>query len=403
MVGLTLSQAFLLLAFAALALALHCFTTYPLSLILFAHKRPAPRLRPEAAERPGLAICMCAYNEEQVIAAKAEQLLKIAENYGPATIHVYADAPSDRTVERLAPYADRIDLVVGQKRMGKTAGMNQLVERSGGDLILFTDANVMSDSDCAVELSRAFADDSVGCVTAHLVYSNRTESATSALGSLYWRLEEAIKRVESETVGVIGVDGAMFMIRRDLHRSPPPHLIDDLWLSLMILASGHRLCSASHVRIYERSAVGAEEERQRKRRIACQAANVHRALWGELRKLPPGKLYAYLSHRVMKWLSPFLLLASGLLALLAVAVAWGAGWAWMVLAALLGAVVIGHFGNMKPFSLVSSALFSLLGVAAGLLDSLVSGKTYTVWDPASSVRDAQDTVKRRAPHKGAHP
>lgn len=399
MVGQAFSATVLLLALAMLACALHCFVSYPLSLLLFARKQTPPVLRKDGAKSPSLAICMCAYNEEQVIAAKVEQLLQMAENYGPATIHVYADAPADRTVERLLPYASRIDLVIGQQRLGKTAGMNRLVARSSSDLILFTDANVMGDADNAIELSRPFADPRIGCVTAQLVYSNRSESATSALGALYWRLEEAIKRVESATVGVVGVDGAMFMIRRSLHRPPPPHLIDDLWLSLSILASGFRLHSASHVRIFERSATGAEEEHMRKRRIACQAANVHRALWPVLKALPPMKLYAYLSHRVMKWLSPFFLLAAASLGLLEIGIHWNAASAWLALFSGIAAIAIGHFANVRPFSLLSSAFFSLLGVAAGLVDALVSGKTYTVWDPATSVRAT--SKPRRRPSEGA--
>ena len=386
MFGTALSATFAVLALALLALAGHCFAFYPASLRLFLGKAPPPRMAAPNQPRPSLAICLCAYNEEKLIVAKIERLLEMAADYGPATIHVYADAPSDSTAELLAPFADRIDLVVGDVRAGKTSGMNLLVVRSDSELILFTDANVMSDARCASELARPFADASIGCVTARLVYSNQRESATSAIGALYWRLEEEIKRLESETVGVIGVDGAMFMIRRALHQPTPPHLIDDLYLSLRILIAGSRVYSADHVRVYERNAVGAEEEKQRKRRIACQAANVHRALWPDLKHLPAPQLYAYLSHRVMKWLTPFFLAGAALSALLAIASDWGTVAAIGVTAACLAALAAGHLLNARPFSILSSASLSLFGVAAGVLESLFTKKTYTVWDPAASIR-----------------
>lgn len=396
MFATTLPTTFALLALALLALAGHCFVLYPLSLRLFFAKRPAPYLALRGAPRPSLAICLCAYNEERLIAAKVERLLEIAADYGPATIHVYADAPSDSTAELLHRYADRIDLVIGEGRAGKTYGMNLLVARSQSELILFTDANVVSDADCAVELARPFADPAIGCVTAHLIYSNRGESPTSAIGALYWRLEEAIKRIESETVGVIGVDGAMFMIRRALHQPPPPHLIDDLYLSLKVLIAGFRIHSAEHVRVYERSAVGAGEEKQRKRRIACQAANVHRALWLELRRMPASRLYAYLSHRVMKWLTPFFLAGAVASGLAALAAAFGPALACAALASALALLLIGHAHEARPLSVLSSAVLSLSGVAAGVLESLFTSRTYTVWDPALSIRaDALSPQRRK--------
>lgn len=386
MIGTTLPVLFALLALALLALASHCFVFYPLSLRLFFRKLPEPRLAPSNAPRPSLAICLCAYNEERLIVAKIERLLEVAKLYGPATIHCYADAPSDSTAMLLRRYADRIDLVVGERRAGKTVGMNLLVARSDSELILFTDANVISDANCAIELARPFADPSIGCVTAQLIYSNQRESATSAIGALYWRLEEAIKRIESETVGVIGVDGAMFMIRRSLHRPPPPHLIDDLYLSLRILIAGSRVHSANHVQVYERSAVGADEEKQRKRRIACQAANVHRALWPELRQMPLRHRYAYLSHRIMKWLTPFLLAGAMLSALAAFALYWGSLPAVSITATGLALGLMGHSLHLGPLSALSSAVLSLVGVAAGILESLFMHRTYAVWDPALSVR-----------------
>ncbi len=383
---MTFSAAFLLLALGFLGLAGHCFVFYPLSLRMFLKRMPPPILAAPDAPRPSIAICMCAYNEEILIVAKIVRLLEVAAHYGPATIHVYADAPSDSTAELLRPFADKIDLVIGEVRSGKTYGMSVLAARSESELILFTDANVVSDENCAWELARPFADPTIGCVTAHLVYSNKLESATSAIGALYWRLEEAIKKVESETVGVIGVDGAMFVIRRALYQPPPPHLIDDLYLSLRILIAGSRIYSADHVRVCERNAIGAAEEKLRKRRIACQAANVDRALWPELKTLPAQKLYAYLSHRVMKWLMPFFIGASAFCTLVAITSHGGVALAGALICESLAALGIGHFLNIRPFSIISSAALSLYGVAVGVLESLFRRKTYAVWDPAISIR-----------------
>ncbi|PZU07019.1 glycosyltransferase [Sphingomonas sp.] len=374
------------MAAALLALSVHPMLTYPLSLAAFGRKHAPARLRAPDAPRPSLAICMCAYREQEVIAAKIERLIEIARAYGPATIHVYLDAPSDDTVAIAQRYADRIDLVIGTERTGKTYGMNLLVERSRSELLLFTDANVESEADVAIELSAPLADPTIGCTTAQLIYSNSRESPTSRLGSFYWALEEWIKRIESDRIGLVGCDGAMFMMRRSLHSPPPPYLIDDLYLSLQILASGSRIVSVDHVHVYERSATGADEEKRRKQRIACQALNVHRAMWPRLRRMRWLPLYAYVSHRPIKWFMPFFVAGAIIAGFVALGLAAGplvAGIALLVAAILL---VVGERAQIKPFSLISSALLSLFGVGQGVLESIFLKKTYAIWDPALSVR-----------------
>lgn len=368
--------------------------TYPISLVAFSRRKPPPRLRPIDAPRPSLAICMCAYREQDVIAAKIERLIEMAEAYGPATIHVYLDAPTDGTGEIAARYADRIDLVLGSERAGKTYGMNLLVARSDSELLMFTDANVESDVDAAITLTRPLADPEIGCATAQLIYSNSRESPTSRLGALYWSLEEWIKRIESDRIGLVGCDGAMFVMRRDLHTPPPPYLIDDLYLSLRILISGHRIVSVEQVQVYERSATGADEEKRRKQRIACQAINVHRAMWPRLRRMPPLPLYAYLSHRPVKWLMPFFVAGAIVAAFVALALATDPPIASGMALGVTILLVIGEKAQIRPLSHVSSALLSLWGVGVGVCESVFLGKTYAIWDPAVSVRLETPSLRR---------
>jgi cellulose synthase/poly-beta-1,6-N-acetylglucosamine synthase-like glycosyltransferase len=369
-------------------LAAHPFAIYPLTLRFFPRRSSdLPAALPQGGVRPKLAICMSAYNEARLIRRRMERLIDAADRYGNATIHVYADGPQDGTIEILREFESRIDLVVSTGRAGKTFGMNTLVARSDSELLMFTDANVMHDDAIIEKLVAPFADPTIGCVSARLIYSNADDSPAAATGAAYWRAEESIKAIESQTVGLIGVDGAMFVLRRDGHVPPPPHLIDDLYLSLIVLASGKRLVSAPDALVYERSAVAAEEELVRKRRIACQAINVHRALWPRLRRLPAPAFYGYLSHRMLKWLTPFVVLAAGLCALPVAAAVLG----WpVVVAGIVGGMILLLIGRALRIGLAEraiAALLSLIGVALGVIDSVWSAKTYAVWQPADSVRD----------------
>lgn len=369
--------------------AIHPYVTYPLSLGLMKPLPSGPQQAGSDADPPrrSLAICMCAYNEERVIVAKVESLLRMAAAYGPASIHIFVDAASDRTAELLQPYADRIDLVVSSVRSGKTAGMNLLVERSGGELIACTDANVSAADDAVIRLTAVFDDPTIACASARLAYENSEESGSSGAGAAYWTLEEWVKGLESRTTGLIGVDGALFVIRRAAYRATPPHLIDDLCVSLNVLIDGHRVVSCPDVLVHERSAISWQEEFRRKRRIACQGLNVHRAMWPRLVTLPPAKLYGYISHRLLKSLIPFTVAASALCFWAAIAAVLGAPAALALAAAGIGLVIISALIGVRPARLALNALVALVGVGSGILEALILRRTYTVWTPAASVRD----------------
>lgn len=381
----------IVVAVAVSIVGIHPFVTYPLSLLLFRRKHAiVPGRTPEATGfRPSVAICMSAFNEERVIVAKMESLLAMAATYlGQVSLHLYVDGSTDDTMRLLMPYADRADIVFSNDRRGKTWGMGQLVARSQSDLLLFTDANVVSDLDALNGLMAPFVDPSVGLASARLRYNNPAESATSRSGAVYWELEERIKRIEGETIGLVGVDGAMFMIRRSLYGTPPPQLIDDLYVSLLVLIEGSRIISVDSVIVSERSAALASEEFTRKKRIACQAWNVHRALWPELRQMPWPRLYGYLSHRVLKWLTPLVALVALLSYLAVLAMMVGIPRAALAVVLGCGLVVLGGAFNFGPASVILSMLSSLAGVGVGLFESIFQKQTYTIWKPADSVRSA---------------
>jgi len=162
-----------------------------------------------------------------------------------------------------------------------------------------------------------------------------------------------------------------------------------------VLLSGARILSVDGVTVFERSAARAEEEYARKKRIACQAWNVHRALWPQLRRMPAWQVYGYLSHRVLKWWLPVGVMLAGL-AWLAVAVQV-AGPVVVAVAVLGGValVAIAAAAGLHAASLLTTTLYSLAGVGVGLCESIFRRRTYTVWAPAGSVRGERDS--RAAP------
>lgn len=366
--------------------ALHPFITYPLSLWVLTKVRPRPLTpAPGSSREPDLAILMCAYNEEGIIEAKAKNLLDLKAAYPNIEVLVYVDAATDRTAELLRPYEGQIRVVVSSERTGKTPGMNLLMSMTQKPIILFTDANVMIDSDAPKQLMRYFADPHVGCVAGNLRYTNANASVTAESGSLYWRLEEWIKRKESAIGSCMGADGSLFAIRRELHTPPPAELCDDMFVSLQVLCRGARVVQAADVSAFEQSVTSASEEFTRKARIACQSFNAHQHLWPSLRRSSPLVLYQYLSHKWLRWFAFAWLVGAvffGELALLA-----KHEFVLAVCLPMVGALLllVGYLGWEKRLSQIWDILSAFAGTGLGVFQSM-RGRTYTTWTPAASIR-----------------
>lgn len=368
--------------------ALHPFTTYPLSLWILRRWLFAPLPKDGAAEAPSpgdMAICMCAYNEERVIEAKIENLLALKRAHQGLEILVYVDAASDRTAEILRRYEDEIRLHVSSERYGKTHGMNLLMSMVTKPIVMFTDANVMIDGDAPRKLARYFADPAIGCVSGHLRYTNPDASVTARSGSLYWRMEEWTKRLETDTGSAMGADGSLFAIRRALHHAPPDTIIDDMYVSLMVYCDGYRVVQADDVIAYEESVTAPTEEFWRKVRIASCAFNVHRVLWPRIRGMDAFSIYKYVSHKWIRWLTIYFLVAG--LSLVAVGLVWGGatGTAVWLLGLWAAVLMVGAFSTSGPLAQGWDILCAFAATGLGVLRS-VRGERMKTWTPASSIR-----------------
>ena len=379
-----------LFGFAAFCLfaASHPFVTYPLS--LWALRRV--RFQPIASDawdslpRPTtFSICVCAYNEASVIERTIVNLLKLRESAEDVQILMYVDGATDGTAEIARRYEDRIDLVVSEERCGKNYGLNELTKRVRGDIVVLIDANTEIAPDALVNLGRYFTDPSVGCVCGHLLFVNADETVTAETGSLYWRLEEHIKQLESEIGSAMGADGSLYAFRWQYIRTVPYGVADDMYLSLSILCDGLRVVRADDVRAFERSASSANDEFRRKIRIACQGFSAHKALWPRLRKLDALTVYQYVSHKLLRWFTAPILFCAFAFALMGVAVALGTPWA---IAVGIGVVLLFWGGNVagwRLFTTVIDILQAFVATAIGVHRSL-NGTVVGTWEPAGSVR-----------------
>lgn len=369
-----------------LALAAHPFTTYPLSLVLLKRWRARPLKPAERTQPYRYAVCVAVYNEAAVIRRKAENLVALRQKLGDAELLVYVDGASDDTAKILSEFAPDIDVVVSPKRSGKSAGMNALLARTTADIVIFTDANAIIDSEGIAALNGYFNDPKVGCVCGHLVYSGDADfSQTAHVGSAYWRLEEHIKQLESDTGSAMGADGALFAIRRELYRPVREDVIDDMFTSISILCDGYRVVRAEEFRAWEPPTTQSDEEFRRKVRISCRAFNAHRLLWKRLRGLDGVTKYKYISHKLLRWFSGMNLMIAALFAWALLASLIGF-WISLGLAAVtMSALTFLYASGARPIRLIGEIVFALIAASFGVVKSL-QGERFQTWTPPASTR-----------------
>lgn len=373
-------------AIVCLALAQHSFVTYPAGLFLYGWITGKNRLEtPQLDVFPPLSILCCCHNEEIVIADKVENGLAAAANYpGEVEFLFYLDNCTDRTREILERYEGKVRVVLSDGHTGKSVGMRELSRWAEHDILVFTDANTYLAPDALVEAAKGLADKAIGGVTGVLHCTNHNESEIARVNTLYWQLEELIKRVESATGTTMGADGAFFAIRRELYVPTPPDIIDDMHTSMAVVLAGHRFVSLPTVKTFEKTSTKSADEFRRKVRITCRAFNCYRHIKTKLHACDADVVYRFYSHKVLRWLSLPLAICGLTFGAVAILLANHLGIVFVVAGLTCGGALLGRLG-VRPFSALNEMMISLSAVAVGVLESL-RGKRYQKWTIASSGR-----------------
>lgn len=371
--------------------ALYPFTFYPFTIWLRNRVgQPSRPLAPQTvATFPDISIVFCAHNEARSIGSKLDNVSQLMTIYpGKSEAIVYLDGCIDETPQialgHPAVTASRIQIIEGSLRVGKSEGMNAAVSRAKGEIIVFTDANVMLDEHCLQVAAAEFRDPKIGCLCGHLLYVNPNDSATAKVGSLYWRFEEWLKKQESMQGSTIGADGSLFALRRSLFRFVPADIIDDMYSSIGALVQGYRVVRSENFIAHEMHAVMSKDEFRRKVRIACRATNCLRFLWPQLAGIGVWNKYKVFGHKIMRWLTIFFLLFGSACLVTGLALDKRYG----ILEFLIGAIlffVLAARARIKLFSSVEEILLAFCATGIGLIESF-EGKRYQTWNIAGSSR-----------------
>jgi cellulose synthase/poly-beta-1,6-N-acetylglucosamine synthase-like glycosyltransferase len=313
-----MTKYFLLLFFSSWGLIFYTYAFFPVLIYFFSIFHPRNQKSnnqlqvSEILDSPIVAIVVAAFNEEFSLEDKLQNSWRLDYPSDRLRLFIGSDGSTDRTGEILNDCFDtRLTKFLFLERRGKISVLNELMEHlatTETEIVVFSDANTMLAPDSIQKLVAHFRDPQVGCVSGELRLENK--GGVSGEG-FYWRYENWIKRSESRLGFLIGCNGGIFAIRREVFEAlPPSTIIEDFVLTLRILERGWKV-------VFEPAAIGVEPpcpsshaEMVRKIRIGAGNFQALALTWRVL--LPSYGLssFAYWGHKVIRWFVPiFLLLA----------------------------------------------------------------------------------------------
>ncbi len=297
----------------AIGLVAYSYAAYPM-LMLWVGRRARRAPSASTAAVPGgqlrVAVVVAAYNEEHHIEARIRNVLALDYPADKLVLYVGSDGSADATPTLAMRHAsERVRVFPFAQRRGKASVLNDLLAVVSEDIVVFTDANTEFEPGALNALLGRFADPTVGAVSGELRLHKPTSGDNQ--DSQYWQVETAIKVGESSVGGLLGANGGIYALRRELYRPlRPDTIVDDFTVVMNVSALGWRAVFEPAALAFEDVPPGIDQEFRRRVRIGIgnyQAFFRHPEYW---LRASWTRRFTYFSHKVLRWFTPHLLLVA---------------------------------------------------------------------------------------------
>jgi biofilm PGA synthesis N-glycosyltransferase PgaC len=315
---------------------------------------------------PAISIVIAARNEEANLPAKLENLRLLDYPRERMQIVIASDGSTDRTADILREQADTICAVILDEANGKASALNEAVKRATGEILVFLDARQFVEPDAVSELASCFADPGVGAVSGELLLESSSGAPSPDALGIYWKIEKAVRKLESASGSVVGVTGAIYAMRRDLYTQiPKGTILDDVFVPMQVARRGMRV-------VFQPSAIArdrifSDKGKEFSRKVRTLTGNyqlLRLAPW----LLSPANplLFRFVSHKLLRLLVPLLLI----LMLVTSGISKGPFYkaAFWIQVLFYGLAILGSFSpsarRFKPVAIANT--FVMLNAAAAL-------------------------------------
>lgn len=368
----------------------HTYLFYPVIVKLYS-LIASKKFVKDRSELPVVSVLIAAYNEEKVIRETVETLLASDYPHDKFEVIVGSDNSKDRTheiMEGLAASDSRVKFYPFFERNGKPGVLNKIEEKAFGDILVFCDSNILFDKNALKEMASLFADKRVGGVSGEI---RLKKSKTGNQEGTYWKLESRIKDSEGAVGSLIGANGGMYAIRRELYWKYPvgETIQDDILMTLKVIAAGFDFTYDTSAFSHEEPTATNEDEFKRKKRIQLSNLGTLRYVKEFLNPFAGFTAFALWSHKILRWFSPHLLILVILTNLFLLDYSPFFMLSIYVIGASINLAVLGYFFNSVGLRFLPFLLFYYLyGTLGALLAGSFKyyfGKTSATWEPTKRV------------------
>jgi cellulose synthase/poly-beta-1,6-N-acetylglucosamine synthase-like glycosyltransferase len=273
--------------------------------------------------------------------------------------------------------AARVQVVRGDEPGGKAAALNAGVRAARGELLVFADSGQRFGTDAVRLLAQAFTRPGVGAASGRLELAAGTKAPALPL-RLYGSLERWLRRREADVHSAIGVTGAIYAMRRELWTPLPAGLIlDDLFVPMQLVLRGQHVAFVDEARAYATRATTDGNEYRRKVRTLTGVLQLCAWLPQTLTPLRNPVWIQFVTHKLLRMLTPYWVLVCIAWALTAIARRVGPVW---LIAAMAGFVAVLQLRS-RPFRALRSAVVSSILVQAAAVRATANGARgrWDVW------------------------
>lgn len=291
----------------------HTYVFYPVLLRLLTGKRSLQKHAIPEAELPKVSMLLSVYNEEAIIEKKLRSVCDTTYPLDKLELLVGSDGSTDATdsiIQKLIVEGLPIRFTNFGGRNGKSNILNALAPQATGEILLLTDANILFDRQTIPHLVRHFTDPQIGLVSANILNSGMRKDGISFQEQAYIQRENLMKYREGVIWGAtMGAFGACYAVRNKLFIAIPRNfLMEDFYITMHVIREKYAAICDLDAHAYEDVSNLVHEEFKRKIRISAGNFQNLGVFYPMLGNMFSGKGFAFLSHKVLRWLGPFFLI-----------------------------------------------------------------------------------------------
>lgn len=296
---------------------LHTYLIYPFILFLWNYIKPKKITTRNLESFPDVTFLIPGHNIEHLLDIKIKNLMKVTYE-GNLKYLFILDGCTDNTEQKIKKYISLntkypIDIFINHKREGKEAAIRKALNMVKTEVIVFSDADAILDTNCVKQLVNTLMKENIGAVCGREIHTKINDKGASEGQGLFYKYEEFIKERLADIGSLPYIQGGNFAMLKSLYpKNIPPGCTQDGIIAFDVVLAGYKVAYESNAISTEEYNLSNNEDFQRRIRTISRAFYSILCRPAIFNPLKSGTyFYHILSGRLLRWLTlPILIISA---------------------------------------------------------------------------------------------